>query len=59
MSFYRFTIRDYHSVEEADIRIDGITVLAGINSSGKSTDILPLQMRLNVSWIEYHARKNT
>ncbi len=37
MSFYRFTIRDYHSIEEADIRIDGITVLAGINSSGKST----------------------
>ena len=39
MSFYRFTIRDYHSVEEADIRIDGITVLAGVNSSGKSTTV--------------------
>lgn len=37
MSLYRFTIKDYHAVEKADIRIDGITVLAGANGSGKST----------------------
>lgn len=34
---YTFSIRDYHAIKDAEIRIDGITVLAGINGSGKST----------------------
>lgn len=34
---YTFSIKDYHAVKDAQIRIDGITVLAGINGSGKST----------------------
>lgn len=37
MSTYVFTLQDYHAVKEANIRIDGLTVLAGVNGSGKST----------------------
>lgn len=37
MSKYRFNISDYHAIENADILVDGITVLAGPNGSGKST----------------------
>lgn len=37
MSIYRFILTDYHAVEKADINVSGITVLAGANSSGKST----------------------
>ena len=37
MGTYLFTLRDYHSVKEANIRLGGITVLAGLNGSGKST----------------------
>jgi len=37
MSIYRYTLSDYHAVKEADITIDGITVLAGENGCGKST----------------------
>lgn len=37
MSKYRFYISDYHAIGKADILIDGITVLAGANGSGKST----------------------
>lgn len=37
MSIYRYTLSDYHAVKDADITIDGITVLAGENGSGKST----------------------
>lgn len=37
MSAYIFTIKDYHAIQEAKIRIEGITVLAGLNGSGKST----------------------
>lgn len=37
MSVYTFFMADYHAVEKADIRLDGITVLAGANGSGKST----------------------
>lgn len=36
-SKYRFTISDYHSIKDADILIDGITVVSGENGSGKST----------------------
>ena len=36
MSKYRFNISDYHAIENADILVDGITVLAGPNGSGKS-----------------------
>jgi len=34
---YTFSINDYHAIKDAKIRIDGITVLAGINGCGKST----------------------
>ena len=34
---YTFKLKDYHAVKEAEIKIDGITVLAGVNGSGKST----------------------
>lgn len=34
---YTFSIKDYHAIKDASIRIDGITVLAGINGSGKSS----------------------
>ena len=37
MSLLRFKIQDYHAIKSADIKIDGITVLAGENGSGKST----------------------
>ncbi|MDE6770625.1 MAG: ATP-binding cassette domain-containing protein, partial [Muribaculaceae bacterium] len=33
----KFILRDYHSVENAEINLNGITVLAGINGCGKST----------------------
>lgn len=34
---YTFSIKDYHAIKDATIRLDGITVLAGINGCGKST----------------------
>lgn len=34
---YRITIKDLKSINHADIRIDGITVISGENGSGKST----------------------
>ena len=37
MSKYNFKIADYHAIKQANIEIDGITVLAGGNGSGKST----------------------
>lgn len=37
MSKYRYLLRDYHAIKEADIALDGITVLSGINGCGKST----------------------
>lgn len=37
MSSYIFELNDYHAVKNAEIRIDGITVLSGLNGSGKST----------------------
>ncbi len=37
MSNYRFRIKDYHVIQDADISLEGISVLAGENSSGKST----------------------
>lgn len=37
MSTYKFHIANYHAVREANINLDGITVLAGVNGSGKST----------------------
>lgn len=37
MSHYKFSLNNYHSIEKADIAIDGITVLSGINGCGKST----------------------
>lgn len=37
MSSYIFELSDYHAVKEAEILLDGITVLSGLNGSGKST----------------------
>ena len=37
MSTYRYTLSEYQAVKEADLAIDGLTVLAGENGSGKST----------------------
>lgn len=37
MSNFRFRISDYHAVADADIKINGVTVIAGPNASGKST----------------------
>ena len=37
MSNYKFNINNYHSISNADIAINGITVLSGINGCGKST----------------------
>ena len=37
MSKYKYIVRDYHAIKEAEIKIDGITVLSGINGCGKST----------------------
>jgi predicted ATPase len=37
MSTYTFSLANYHAVKEASIKLDGITVLSGVNGSGKST----------------------
>ena len=37
MNKYKYIVRDYHAIKEAEIKIDGITVLSGINGCGKST----------------------
>lgn len=37
MSKYTFKLSNYHAIEEAEIVLDGITVLSGENGSGKST----------------------
>lgn len=37
MSIYTYKLSNYRAVKSADIKIDGITVLAGENGSGKST----------------------
>lgn len=37
MSKYNFNVKKYRAIESADIKLDGITVLAGINGCGKST----------------------
>lgn len=37
MSLLSFKLQDYHAVGSADLKIDGITVIAGENGSGKST----------------------
>ena len=37
MAKYRFQIDDYHAIKHADLEINGITVVAGVNGCGKST----------------------
>ena len=37
MNTYKFLIKDYKAIKEANIDLNGITVLAGENGSGKST----------------------
>lgn len=37
MAQYSFSLSDYHSIERAHLKLDGITVIAGCNGSGKST----------------------
>lgn len=37
MSTYKYSLFDYHAISQAEITIDGITVLAGDNGCGKRT----------------------
>lgn len=37
MSKYTFKLSNYHAIEDANITLDGITILSGENGSGKST----------------------
>lgn len=37
MNSYKFILEDYHAIENAEIILDGLTVLAGLNGCGKST----------------------
>lgn len=37
MNRYLYTLRNYHAIRNAEIAVDGLTVLAGINGCGKST----------------------
>lgn len=37
MSSYRFQLSDYHAVKNADVKINGITVISGLNGTGKTT----------------------
>ncbi|MBD5299608.1 MAG: ATP-binding protein [Bacteroides sp.] len=37
MALYRFILENYHAIKKADILLDGLTVLAGLNGCGKST----------------------
>lgn len=49
MDSYRFRLKDYHAIADADIAIDGITVLAGENGCGKSTIARWLHAFVNIS----------
>lgn len=50
-----FKLDNYHAVGHADININGITVIAGINSCGKSTISRILSYYLtSMSQFEYH-----
>ena len=51
MSNYRYQIQNYHSIGNADIAINGITVLAGVNGAGKSTLARWLYYIVNSSYI--------
>lgn len=37
MSNYKFSISNHHAIKDANIDLNGITVLSGVNGSGKST----------------------
>lgn len=37
MATYNFKIDNYHAIEHADLKLSGITVIAGVNGCGKST----------------------
>ncbi len=37
MDRYKFILEDYHAIKNANIILDGLTVLAGLNGCGKST----------------------
>ncbi len=37
MEQYSFSLYEYHSIDRAHLKLDGITVIAGCNGSGKST----------------------
>lgn len=45
----KFTIKDYHAISNAEITLDGITVIAGINGCGKSTISRWLDAYINFS----------
>lgn len=37
MNNYKYTLSNFQAIKDANIKLDGITVLAGENGSGKST----------------------
>ena len=49
MSKYIYSLKNYHAIKQADIVIDGITVLAGENGCGKSTLSRWLYYTINAS----------
>lgn len=55
---FTFKIKDYRAIKTANIRIEGITVLAGINGCGKSTLSRWLYYLVNASHeFEHYQRK--
>lgn len=54
MAQFSFSISDYHSIKDANLKLDGITVIAGCNGSGKSTIARWVYSFVNYSNEFYH-----
>lgn len=54
MAQFCFSISDYHSIKDANLKLDGITVIAGCNGSGKSTIARWVYSFVNYSNEFYH-----